>query len=74
MRHLSGQISAAPDVYGMSGGGLFWIHDVGRLGPAIPKLVGILTRWDEVSLTTIVATKTTVLDALLKESHGLRLF
>ncbi len=74
MRSANGQQVQAPDVYGMSGGGLFWIHGQGRVVPSPAILVGILTHWDDSSLTTLVATKMTALNPLLKESHSIRLF
>jgi len=74
IRSADGQRVQAPDVYGMSGGGLFWIHDRGKIVPSPARLVGILTYWDNSSLTTLVATKMTALDSLLKESHLIRLF
>jgi hypothetical protein len=73
MANSKGEIISAPILNGMSGGGLFWIHDSGRITSAEPMLIGILTRWLAEDETTIVATKLSVVDALVRD-HGKTLF
>jgi hypothetical protein len=73
MTNSKGERISAPILNGMSGGGLFWIHDSGRITSAEPMLIGILTRWLAEDETTIVATKLSVVDALVRD-HGKTLF
>lgn len=74
MRGANGNIVQAPLIYGMSGGGLFWIHDDGKVGSSPPMLVGILTHWNASEQSTIVATHIGWVDKLLKDNFSISIF
>ena len=53
----SGVTSTFPDPNGMSGGPLLWLYKEALLRPVAPKVVAILTRWDDISKSGMVATR-----------------